>query len=113
VLDLDTAHLSPSRGAIPGIGDTEQKALLNKVSVWKPQNFPNGSAYSKQVLVPSIGTKTEPIVVEHPSIAGWQVSFDNGKTFETVVKDYISVGKGADLGKHYNSRDQGLRLLND
>lgn len=89
----------------------EQKAILNKMSTWKPQNFPNGSSYSKQYLQPTIGSADTPIIVEADKQAAWLVSFDNGKTFVTVVKEWRDSGRGISLGKWFNSRDQILSAL--
>lgn len=83
--------------------DAAQKARLNELSVWKRQRFPNGSDYKQQEL-PS-GNYGD-VTIRTVYNQGYFCDFPG----ETVRVSFHrqSVGNGADLGVHFNTRDQAL-----
>lgn len=86
----------------------EQKVLLNKVSVWKPVSFPNGSSYQKQFLPE--GSFDGFNIEKHIFSRCWLVTWADGTESEIAFARQ-SVGKGSDLGVHFCTRDQALAAL--
>jgi hypothetical protein len=94
-----------------GAPSAAQKAVLRLLVRNAAVSFSNGSAYDEETLpsgrfdgVSIVGTSTTP--------GGWACSFADGSAC-FVPMGTVSVGPGADFGKHYNTRKQALRALMD
>lgn len=82
-------------------------AELEKLAIWEPMSFPNGSNYYQQKLPRGtfILSSFGEVVLGPGSVIriGWDVW--------PLNRDYVNVGGGVDLGIHFNTVDKGLALF--
>jgi hypothetical protein len=82
---------------------------LETLAIWEAFSFPNGSNYRQQKL--PRGTFTLPNFGEVKIEYGYEVRI--GWDVWKVSNARIDVGRGVNLGVHFNSRDQALAVFKE